>query len=71
MYVRIPKNSNQKAHIEKQAYLLHLPHFPPQRQQLLPDYSALQTIDTFPTLFFIRGFRLRERSPGAPEWHSR
>lgn len=66
MYVHIPKNSTQKAHIEKQAYLLYLPHLPPQRQQPLPGYSALQAIDTFPNLFFIRGFRLRERSPYLP-----
>lgn len=61
MYVHIhmPKNSNHKTHIENQAYLLHSPQLPPSRQQLLPDYSALQTKDTFQTLFFFQGFQIK------------
>lgn len=64
-HTQYQKNSNQKAHIAKQADLPQLPpalSFPPQRQQLLSDYSALLAIDTFQTLLLIMDFWLREGS---------
>lgn len=59
VHIHMPKNSNHKTHIENQAYLLHSPQLPPSRQQSLPDYSALQTTDTFQTLFFYQGFQIK------------
>lgn len=57
-----PKDSHWKASLPPPPH----PSFPPQRQQPLPDYFAFQTLDTFQTLFFTRGFRLRERNQYLP-----